>query len=331
MSRRRPVLIAGAVIVIAILVVLIAMFVVNRDNSTNTARVTRGSLEATIETVGQLTERNPVAVHSTLSGTVKLVAVKPGDAVQAGDVLVQIDRAPFDNAVQQAQAQLANAETALNLATMQAGSSPTAQQTATKLQDGQYVVAAQQALQQAQGQIAATLILAPTDGTIVDVQTAAGTPVGQGSTVVDMANLSDLTLSIDVDEIDVPHVTQGMAATFRLDAYPGTSIDGTLTDVSPIAKTSGGTTTFPATVTFKSPDGLLLRPGMNANVSIQTAVRKDVLLIPQSAIRTVGKRTFVTVLSNGKQTEHEIHIGLSSGGQVEVASGLSQGDTVVLH
>ncbi|HVB64821.1 MAG TPA: efflux RND transporter periplasmic adaptor subunit [Nitrolancea sp.] len=331
MSKRRPVLIVGAVIVIAVVVAFIAMFVVNRGNSTNTAKVTRGSLIATIETVGQLTARNPVAVHSTLTGTVKLVAVKPGDAVQAGDVLVQIDRAPFDNAVQQAQSQLANAETALNLATVQAGSNPSAQQTATKLQADQNVIAAQQALQQAQDQIAATLILAPSNGTIIDVQTAAGTPVGQGSTVVDLANLSDLTLSIDIDEIDVPHVTTGMTATFRLDAYPGTSIDGTLTDVSPVAKTSGGTTTFPATVTFKSPAGLLLRPGMNANVSIQTAVRKNVLLIPQSAIRTVGKRTFVTTVSNGKQTEREIQIGLSSGGQVEVASGLSEGDTVVLH
>ena len=331
MNKRRPIPIIAAVIVIGIVVTLITMFVVNRGNSTNTAKVTRGSLDATVETVGQLAARNPVAVRSTLSGTVKVLAVKPGDTVQAGDVLVQIDRTPFDNAVQQAQIQLTNAETALNLATVQAGNNPSVQQTATKLQADQNVNAAQQALQQAQNQIAATLILAPSDGTIVDVQTATGAPVGQGSTVVDMANLSDLTLSIDIDEIDVPHVTTGMTVSFRLDAYPGTTVDGTITKVSPVAQTSGGTTTFPATVTFKSPDGLLLRPGMNANVSIQTAVRKNVLLIPQSAIRTVGKRTFVTVVSNGTQTEHEIQIGLSSGGQVEVASGLNEGDTVVVH
>ena len=331
MSRRRPAFVAGAIIVIVLAVVLIAIFALNRGNGTKTAKVARGSLEATIETVGQLEARDPIAVHSTLSGTVKLVAVQPGDTVQTGDVLVQIDRAPFDAAVQQAQKQLENAETALNLAEMQAGSNPTPQQTATKLQADQNVTAAHLELQHAQDQIAQTLILAPSDGTIVDVQTAGGTPVGQGTTVVNMANLSDLKLLVDIDEIDVPHVTSGMTATFRLDAYPGTSISGTLTNVSPIAKTSGGTTTFPATVTFKTPDGLLLRPGMNANVSIQTAVRKNVLLIPQSALRTVGKRTFVTVVNNGNQSEREIQIGLSSGGQVEVASGLNEGDTVVLH
>jgi RND family efflux transporter MFP subunit len=331
MNRRRPILVAGAIVIIVAAIAVIAFFLINHGTSARTTKVTRGSLEATIETVGQLQARDPVAVHSTLNGTVKLVAVKPGDVVQSGDVLVEIDRTPFDAAVQQAESQLANAETALNLAEMQAGSTPTAQQTATKLQADENVAAAKRELQQAQSQIASTLILAPANGTIIDVQTAAGTPVGQGTTVVNMADLSDLTLSVDIDEIDIPHVTKGMTATFRLDAYPGTTISGTLSDVSPIAQTSGGMTTFPATVTFKAPNGVVLRPGMNANVSIETAVRNNVLLIPQSALRTVGQRTFVTVVTNGKQTDREIQIGLSSGGEVEVASGLNEGDTVVLH
>jgi len=330
MSKRRSAL-AAAIIIVLIVIVLIVYGVFGRGSNSRTATVTRGSLEATIETVGQLQAKNPIAVHSSVNGTVKLVAVSPGDSVKAGDVLVQLDRAPFDDAVQAAQNELANAESALNLAQLQAGGNPSDEQRAAVLRAAQNLDAAHQELQRAEDQIAATLILAPSDGTIVDVQTAAGTPIGQGSVAVDMANLNDLSLSVDIDEIDVPHVTNGMTATFRLDAYPGTEIKGTLTDVSPIAKTSGGTTTFPATVTFKAPDGLVLRPGMNANVSIQTAVRSNVLLIPQSALRTVGKRTFVTVVHNGTQTDKEIQIGLSSGGQVEVASGLNEGERVVVH
>jgi RND family efflux transporter MFP subunit len=330
MNRRRPALVAVFIIVI-VAVVIVAYVAFNRSASARTAAVTRGSLDATVETVGQLQPRDPIAVRSTINGTVKVVAVSPGDAVKAGDVLVQIDRTPYDDAVTKAQSQLENSETALNLAETRAGPNPNVEQQASVLQAKQFLEAAQKELQAAEDQIAQTLILAPSDGTIVDVNAIAGVPIGQGSTAVDMANLGDLSLSVEIDEIDMPHVTQGMPVTFRLDAYPGTEIKGTLTDVSPIAKTSGGTTTFPATVTFKAPDGLVLRPGMNANVSIQTAVRSDVLLIPQSAIRTVGKRTFVTVVQDGNQTEKEIQIGLSSGGQVEVASGLNEGDRVVVH
>lgn len=330
MSRRRSALVA-AIIIVLLVIVLIAYFVVGRGSSARTATVTRGSLEATIETVGQLEATNPIAVHSTLNDTVTLVAVSPGDSVKAGDVLVQLDRNPYDDAVQSAQKALENAESTLNLAQLQAGDNPNDEQRAAVLRAAQNLDAAHQELQRAEEQIAKTLILAPSDGTIVDVKTAAGTPIGQGSVAVDMANLNDLSLSVDIDEIDIPHVNSGMTATFRLDAYPGTEIKGTLTDVSPIAKTSGGTTTFPATVSFTAPDGLTLRPGMNANVSVQTAVRSNVLLIPQSALRTVGKRTFVTVVHDGKQSEKEIQIGLSSGGQVEVASGLNEGDRVVVH
>ncbi|HET7037344.1 MAG TPA: hypothetical protein VFI42_16785, partial [Thermomicrobiaceae bacterium] len=61
------------------------------------------------------------------------------------------------------------------------------------------------------------------------------------------------------------------------------------------------------------------------------AIRQNVLLIPQQALRTVGERTFVMLVKNGHHEEREIQVGLSSGGQVEVASGLSEGDRVVLH
>jgi RND family efflux transporter MFP subunit len=330
MSRRRWLVTAALVAIVAVVVVVVT-FSISRGDSTKTATVTRGSLEATIQTTGRLAARNPIAVRSEASGTVETVAVNPGDSVKSGDVLVQLDRSSFDAAIQRAQKQLANAESALNLAETNAGANPSPQQIADKLQAQQNLEAAKQELEVAQDQLAKSLILAPIDGTVIDVQTADGVPIGQGTTVVDMANLSDLELSIDVDEIDFPHVSSGMGATFRLDAYPGTEIDGTVTNVSPVAQTTGGTTTFPATISFVAPKGLDLRPGMNANVTIKTAVRQNVLLIPESALRTVGQRTFVTVVEDGKQTETEIQIGLRSNGMVEVASGLNEGEKVVLH
>jgi len=330
MNRRRWLLLAAAVVVVAAIVAA-SVYVFGSGGSVRTATVQRGSLAATIQTTGRLAAKNPITVRSDVSGSVQTVAVSPGDSVKRGDVLVQLDRTPFDDAITRAEKQLANAEAALNLAEVNAGSNPTPQQTATKLEAAQNLDAAKQELANAKDQLASTLILAPVDGTIIDVQTANNAPLGQGSTVVDMADLTELNLSVDIDEVDFPHVQSGMSASFRLDAYPGTEIDGTVTNVSPVAQTSGGTTTFPATITFPTPAGMDLRPGMNANVTIKTAVRENVLLIPESALRTVGQRNFVTVLADGKQTEVEIQIGLRSNGMVEVASGLSEGQKVVLH
>lgn len=321
----------ATIVVILGVIAAAGIYSVTRNGNVKTATVTRGTLAATIQTTGRLAAKDPVAVRSDVSGTVQTVAVSPGDSVQAGDVLVALDRAPFDAAIDRAQKQLANAESALNLAEIAAGTNPNPQQVSNKLQADQNVKAAQQELASAKDQLVSSLILAPTDGTVIDVQTANGAPVGQGATVVDIANLSILNLSIDVDEIDFPHVSAGMNARFRLDAYPGTEIDGTVTSVSPVATTSGGTTTFPATIAFQTPPALVLRPGMNANVTIQTALRQNVLLIPESALRTVGRRTFVTLDENGKQVEKEIQIGLRSNGMVEVAAGLTEGEKVVLH
>ena len=70
---------------------------------------------------------------------------------------------------------------------------------------------------------------------------------------------------------------------------------------------------------------------MNANVTIKAALRQNALLIPERALRTVGSRTFVTLITPDARQEREIQIGLRSHGQVEVASGLAEGDKILLQ
>lgn len=328
MNRRR-VWLSILFVAVAIVVVIVVIFLVRGTNKPQTVTVQRGSIEATIQTVGQLIPTQTTPVLSQSAGIVQLVAVQPGDVVKKGDVLVQLERQSFDDAIAKAQAALDTAEAAVNESEQIA--SPTAQDLAQKLQAQQNLKIAQQTYQAAQSTLANSLILAPSDGTVLNVKVAANVPINVAQDVVDMANLNQLNLQISLDETDIPHVRTGQAVRFTVDAYPGQQIDGTLTRISPAATTSGGATSFQGTVTFKAPSSLTLRPGMNANVSIQTAVRKDVLLIPQNAITTVGQRTFVTILVGSKQEQREIQTGLSNNGMVEVASGLKLGDRVVLH
>lgn len=330
MSRRpvrRLILIATGVLLVA---AVVAAFLLATRSEPRTAVVERGSLEATVETVGRLVPRNPITVRSPVSGQVQLVAVSPGDAVEEGDVIAQLDPEPFEEEIRRAEEQVASAEAALNLAEQRAGDNPSPEQLSARLTAEQQLRDAQRALDDARAALDASIILAPRAGTVLQVQTAEGAPLGTGAEVAQIADLHDLELQVDLDEIDLPHVPLDAPVTFTLDAYPSEEIEGRLERISPTAETSGGTTTFRATVRFTLPEGLVARPGMNADVSIKTAVRPDVLLIPESALRTVGRRTFVTVLVDGEEEEREIRIGLRSGGLVEVASGLTEGERVVI-
>lgn len=323
-----------ALVVIVLLILLaaiIAGFVLSRGGSERTAVVTRGSLQVTIQTVGRLAAKNPVTVRNDVDGSVLLVAAQTGDTVKQGDVVVQLDPAPYQQAVDQAKQAETDAESALSAVEQGLPANPSPEQTAQRLAAVQKVNEAKDAVSQAQDNLAGTLVLAPADGTLITVSVSAGQRVPAGSQIAQEADLTQLQLNVDLDEVDFPNVQTGMGASIRFDAFPGQEVKGTITRISPVAQTTGGTTTFPLTIDFTTPQGVTLRPGMNASVGIETAIRQNVLLIPQQALRTVGERSFVTVVTDGHHEEREIHVGLSSGGQVEVASGLSAGDRVVLH
>ena len=327
MSRRTRRAVVAAVVVVVAVAAVVAYVLTSRQGPA-TVVVRRGSLEATIQTVGHLAAANPVSVRPAVSGPVSVVAVSPGDQVSAGDVLLVLDPQPFRDAIQRAQEQVTIAESAVNSAEQQGGASPSPDQLTARLTANQNLKAARQALDSADAALASSLVLSPASGTVLSVTAAKGAPVAQGAEVAQLANLHDLQLQVSLDEIDLPHVSAGMPVSFTVDAYPGQPIDGSLTGIAPAAVTSGGTTTFQVTVSFTLPSGMVLRPGMSANVSIKTAVRNGVLLIPETALRTVGQRTFVTVVNGSQTQEREIKVGLRSGGEVEVASGLSEGERI---
>ena len=117
----------------------------------------------------------------------------------------------------------------------------------------------------------------------------------------------------------------------RLDSFPATEIEGSVIRTSPQAVQRGGATLFPADVRITVPDDLDIRPGMNADVTIVTDLRENVLLVPERALRTVGRRAFVEVERDGEFNEVEVILGYRSGGVAEVVSGLEEGDRVRLR
>ena len=154
--------------------------------------------------------------------------------------------------------------------------------------------------------------------------------------VMDETELCTLTdyetaeITLTVDELDIARLSIGQAVTVTLDALPGQSFDGEITEIDPNSENSGGSTKYSVTVTLPRTEDMLT--GMNAAVRVQLAENADLLLIPLAAVQEDADGIYVCTgydkNSNEATAPVEITTGLSDGENVEVLSGLSEGDTV---
>lgn len=139
----------------------------------------------------------------------------------------------------------------------------------------------------------------------------------------------EMTVQIQVDELDIRTLKTGMAATVTLDALPGSSFTGAITAINPYGENSGGNTKYTVTVTL--PRDEKMRSGMNASVKITTGVSGTVPTVPAAAVVfDAGKSWLYTGYNEKTDTltdPVEIQTGLSDGSLVELLSGLSEGSS----
>lgn len=139
----------------------------------------------------------------------------------------------------------------------------------------------------------------------------------------------EMTVHIQVDELDIRTLETGMEATVTLDALPGSSFTGAITSINPYGENSGGNTKYTVTVTLPRDEKML--SGMNASVKITTGVSGTVPTVPAAAVVfDAGKSWLYTGYNEKTDTltdPVEIQTGLSDGSLVELLSGLSEGSS----
>lgn len=321
--------VAIAIAVLLVVGIAVTWYLLRDDSYGETVEVTRGDIEATIETVGTVELRDQTVLTAPVSTRVDVRPAEPGDQVQEGDVLLTLDREPFRAAIEEAESRLYEAET--TLASLQAGESPdSASELAERVNAQQRVEAARTALEQAEENLAESMVLAPFQGMVVAIAVEEGDPVGENDELVQIARMEAFELTLQIDEVDLPLISTGADVTVVLEAYPDREIESEIHSIARRAETSGGTTVFPATILFPAQEDMMILPGMNAEVEVTTEVRENVLLLPDGSFQTVGRRTFVEVVEDGEVVEREIRTGVRSEGMVEIADGLEEGDRVVL-
>ncbi len=194
----------------------------------------------------------------------------------------------------------------------------------------QQVNLAQISLERARRNLADTRLVAPFAGTVTALHARAHERINPTQPLATLADLSTLVIVAEVDETDIGDVAPGQPAEIRLDAAPGEIITGTVSNVAPAASSQRGATTFDTEIRFNVTDDRHLHPGMSAEVTIVTAQRENVLVVPREALRQVGSKQLVTIEENGRRRDVEVITGVHNAQQVEVVSGLQEGEQVVV-
>jgi HlyD family secretion protein len=193
------------------------------------------------------------------------------------------------------------------------------------------VAAAQARVAAAQATLNMAHLTAPFAGTITSVDIKPGDTVTPGMAALQIDDLSHLYVDIDVSEVDIERVKIGQPVTLTLDAIQGSEFEGAVSDIAPVGKATTGSVNFTVTVEIKD-QSQQIRPGMTAAANISVNQLKNVLLIPNRAIRTQNGKRIVYVIRNGLPTQIEITLGASSNTASEVASGdIHEGDEIILN
>jgi len=142
--------------------------------------------------------------------------------------------------------------------------------------------------------------------------------------------MKNLVFKGTVDEIDVGKLQEGMPAQIRIGALPGDTISGKLSKIWLEAEKKENASVFPIEISIAPTSKITLRAGYSANADIIIQKKTGILYIPERVVTFRNDSSFVTLdLTNNRSEEHAIRAGLSDAINIEVQSGLKEGDEVM--
>ena len=339
-----------------------------------TDAISRGDIVNVVSATGTLQPVTTVQVGSQVSGTIEALYADFNTIVRKGQVLAKLDQSTYTSAVEQAQASLANAEaeverlrvartaadaafgrarelTARQLlpaADLQTAETESRTAAAQVVGAEAKVVQARSAVQAAQVNLAKTVIRSPIDGVViarnVDVGQTVAASLSAPTLYLIAADLADMQVNASIDESDLGQIHAKQPVTFRVDAYPSETFEGTLSQVRLNPTTANNVVTYDAIIDAPN-SALKLKPGMTATVTIEVARREDVLRVPTAALRfkpstdllaslgataPAGKSPTVWISNAGKLTATPVQVGASDATFTELLSpSLVEGAQVV--
>ena len=193
------------------------------------------------------------------------------------------------------------------------------------------VSAAEARIAAAQSTLNLAFIAAPFDGTITQAEPAVGDQASTGAVAFRVDDLSHLLVDVQVSEVDINTLSIGQTAALTFDAILGKEYHGEIAEVGQAGDNVQGVVNFTVTIELTDADEQV-KPGMTAAVNIVVQEVKDVILIPNRAVRLVDAERVVFVLVNGIPQQVKVELGSSSDTMSVLISGdLKEGDEIILN
>jgi HlyD family secretion protein len=315
---------AIAIGVVAILGIVIWASIARKDKNlvrVTTAKVVKAPLVATVSCNGRVQAKTHVDISSQVMGQIVTLAVREGDVVKKGDLLLQIDKVQYDANARATQAALdalfaqrdsdrftreqaerdlertkknfeAHIESEQNLQKAQLTLDSSR---AAEVADDRRIEQARQNLLANKDSLSKTTIVSPIDGVVTakpveqGENAIVGTMNNAGTVLLTVSDMSVVEGEMEVDETDMPHVRLRQKATLTFDSYPDTKFEGVVTEIggSPITKSALGTDSsavnFKVKVQVMNPPSNI-RPGFSVSGKIETDRRDAALAIPIPAL-----------------------------------------------
>ena len=208
---------------------------------------------------------------------------------------------------------------------------------ATDVAAAQAAVARQRlAVADAEAALAGTQLVAPFDGTIVDVYVRAGDAVGPATAIVTLADLETFQVVASIDETTIRQVSAGQEAAISFDAYPSQTFRGQVLSVPLQGTLQGDVTVYEVPLSLAGVEELNLLVGMTANVEIEVGEATDALLVPTLALQKSNGGYVVQVPNTldpvaGEPETVPVQVGLSDGTYTQIVKGLNEGDQVIVE
>jgi len=363
-------------IALIICIALIASFFIlrggNKGPQYRTEKVTRQDIRSTVTATGAMNAVIMVNVGTQVSGTIKELYVDFNSPVKKGQVLALIDPATFQAQVDQARANLAMAKAQEERAEASLLEAKRALERSVTLFQKNYIaksdldtaetneqgaraqvssakaqiMQARASLNFAEKNLQYTRIISPVEGIVISRDIDIGQTVAasfQTPTLFSIAqDLTKMQIDTSVDEADIGKVAEGQKVEFTIDAHPDETFTGTVSVIRNAPITVQNVVTYNVVITVANPERKL-KPGMTANVSIILEEKKDVLAIPNAALRfrpadkrseetRKAKDAGVWILDKNTPKRIRINTGSNDGRYTEIVSGsLTENQEIIVE
>lgn len=308
---------------------------------TDITQAKAGELRQLMPLTGSLRAVNQASVKAKVSGELREVLVREGEAVKAGQILIKMDTSDYQSRVDQAAGALQAARGQLEIATKTRDNNKALldkgfiSKTAFENAESQFSIAranvesARGALDVAQKALADTVIRAPITGLVSARSVQPGEKVSPDNRLLDVVDLRQMEMEAAVPATDIMHVALGQEVQVKVDGMPQ-RLTGKVVRINPA--TQAGSRSIMVYIQIGNPEGTL-RVGMFGEAQLTISKKSGVLTVPASAVQTNGGNTFVYAIENGTLVQKPVAIGMrgddGTGSAAEITNGLENGAQII--